>query len=309
MNDRTTGHQCSVMNLIKWKLIFGCIISATSISGVLLSGWFSSKKSVVAMTCFTAGVLLSSSLINILDDAEHDPNLEDTLSFHFPLMHLFSSFGVLMSLTLNFIFKQRSTSRGVIPSVTEPLLESSPDSVELQQIGQQAVPLIRISSTKLFIAMNVLEDFFGGLALGMQSDIVGASVIFFSIVSFQWVESILLVILLRKPQEITKRWGANARKTILYVICFSFINYTGIVIALIIGATVNSMTTINFLSSSFGAFIAGNFLYISTVEMLGGQLERNELTRNGMMMTIFGFLLSAFSGLLVMSMKKYINLL
>lgn len=219
------------MTLIVYKLIAGLLIFITSLISVIyplkVRARPEHRPTLESADAFASGIFLGAALFHMLPDAIGDFN-EILGKIDYPLAELFCACGFLILLFLERLSTYLSSGR---PS------------------GSNVAYMVAI----ILIIHALIE----GGALGINTTIETASIIFLAIIVHKSSESFALAVVLNRTQLALKQ-------IVLFIGLFALMTPLGIAIGSMLALSFES-TTGKLLTAGFNAFAAGTFLYMSTL--------------------------------------------
>ena len=247
------------MSLIFYKSIAGILILLTSLISVAypirLRAHPHHNPFLESADAFASGIFLGAALFHLLPDAiAHFAALGN---HHYPLAELFCALGFLILL-----FLERLSQRNFF-------IFTAPYMIAI-----------------ILIIHSLIE----GAALGANTTLATAAIIFIAIIAHKSSESFALAVILNRSQ-------LALRRIILLVGIFSIMTPIGIALGTILTSFLQVKTG-QILTAGFNAFAAGTFLYMSTLHHINHHHRAEDVES----LAEFWFLLS---GLLVMAILAW----
>jgi zinc transporter ZupT len=151
-------------------------------------------------------------------------------------------------------------------------MEEQAEKKEEKQAEVEVLPPEGRTGGFLLLTTVLLESFVSGLSLGMQPKQAHVLVMLLAVVTHDWAEAMALTMLLM-------RQGMRASRASLWALGVGAISVLGVTAGILYLHFVSSPSTEGgeedhetLIGAFFMAFAAGNFLYVSTVEMIGVEL-------------------------------------
>ncbi len=273
------------LSLIGLKLLTGFVVFALDLSCasilIFLSKWFIRKRNYAIISCFSGGMLLSASFVQLLWDAEKSPSIDtDGPDKGLPLVHILCGCGVIFTLMIQQIMI--AISQAIQNKTIKGHLQSSGENiVELREVDSEGIQIIEDYDgirrkayyvAVLFYSIALIEGLISGCTLGLQMNRGSVITMLIAIASHDWIEVMICMfnfLSATSPNELKGR----KHKAIMFLLACgaSSINFVGIGI----GIGIQGLMTEEMLfkiASGATAFTSGCFLYISLAEMLSKQL-------------------------------------
>lgn len=230
------------MSLLVYKIIAGILILLTSLVAVIypikVRARPEHRPSLEAADAFASGIFLGAALFHMLPDAISDFSAVLGVT-DYPLAELFCACGFLILLFL------------------ERLSQYIPQT-------KKSVHAMPYMIAMILIIHALIE----GAALGINTTIETASVIFLAIIVHKSSESFALAIILNPTHLALKQ-------VILIVGIFSLMTPLGIAIGTVMTSSFE-LRSGQLLTAGFNAFAAGTFLYMSTLHHINHHQRMHE---------------------------------
>ena len=280
----------SSMIIFLWDFLAGC-----------LPIWFrkffrESNRNMSIAKCIAGGILLCSSLLQLLNNAEKQPSIDpDGPSIGFPIVHFMCGTGFLFIMLVEYgiasiqapnarkmglFFDMIPVSRtGNVTISIHPshlshrrqreLLSDDNDDDE-DDDGTSTVTTVKqkclhFSSSHIFFMVLCMESFMTGLTIGMQTESSKIWIFTLVIICHDWAEAISLIIYF---MEIIKKNKWFYLLLAVYASSTSIGIYTGIGLMSVINSEHSDLV-----ASALSAFTAGTFIFIATIEMIAKELS------------------------------------
>jgi zinc transporter ZupT len=231
-----------MVSLIDYKIIAGILIFLTSLVAVIypikIRAHPGHRPSLELADAFASGIFLGAALFHMLPDAIHDFSalLGNTT---YPWPELLCALGFLILLFLERLSESFSATK-------------------------KRASFMPYMMTLILIIHSLIE----GTALGINTTLASASIIFLAIIAHKGSESFALAIILNRSQ-------LSLIKIIIIIGFFSFMTPLGIAIGTT-STTFLQYHLTQWLTAGFTAFAAGTFLYMSTLHHINHHHHMHE---------------------------------
>ena len=253
-----------------------------SIIPIYFTAYFTRSNNVSKINCVMAGILLSTSLMQLLADASNTLIIPSMPKFS--LIHLISLLGFICTLFLEWgilIIKSRREylianpkldwlSDSALPHLD--ILESS--YMEMDEEDEEKPEIIEQSKyKKVWDINNVLmiiifmESITTGLTFAFQKDFGDVVTFFITIISTDWIESIIIT-----TSIINTSRTKNFKRIIIAGLLHSIVIPIGFGLGMIFDTLVQEKIII-ILSTTSMAFTSGSFIAISTISILADEIR------------------------------------
>lgn len=277
------------LGLTSLKLIYGTgiflidFICCTFL--ICMSKWFIEPRKYSLVTCFSAGILISASFIQLLGEAEKNPSIDtDGPAKGFPVVHFLCAMGFVLTMIVQQVMlaigsKLDNMQRGKQASnITDsPLMVKSESSstLDADSMEEPTPNYYRRQykiATILFFTLIICEGLMSGITLGLQQSRSNASTMFLAIISHDWIENLICQFNLLNTIPVSSLKKRKTKFLLTLVNVFSSgINLIGICIGIAIFYKIDPALLVK-LSSGSIAFTSGCFVYIASVEMIAKEL-------------------------------------
>lgn len=230
------------MSLITYKIIAGLLIFLTGLLAVIfplrMRAYPHHHTSLELADAFASGIFLGAALFHMLPDATK--SFQQLMgSDHYPFAEFFCAAGFLLLLLL------------------ERLSQYSANVFK----WRHALPY-------MVVLILVVHAFIEGTALGINTTMAAASILFFAIIAHKSSESFALAVVLHQ---------ANARLGMIIILIgiFSLMTPLGIAMGTLVTERIQTQSGL-WLSAGFNSFAAGTFLYMSTLHHINHHKRLHE---------------------------------
>jgi zinc transporter ZupT len=265
----------SSVNSSVWaKIVLCLIIFAIDMTGIITPiyflTWFKDQKRMAIIKCIAGGVLLGTSSLQLLYEAEKSEMEYERFDVNFPFIHFISGMGFIITMTVQLIIHLIS-SRNKSFDYSDNAFQMETDSNEMEEISEvpETKPVTTIKNFPyLLFSVLIAESIISGTTMGIQDKIPGIVIVFIAIASHDWIEGLILTLSFMGS-------GSNIYFTRSKIISYGFIFSLSTPMGIITGCILNYIIPSDYIitiASGFMAFTSGAFLYMSVVEIISKEI-------------------------------------
>jgi len=270
------------------SILFSKVLSASIIFALdlvssyvpfIFKGVFAQSRNMSVAKCVSGGVLLCSSVLQLLSTAENGLG-DNIISTDFPVIHFTFSLGFMSMLLIEYgmasVYAPTSNkvkqSRVMTPvSKIEGVIISMSMRNDTDDETDKDAKHAPVSFTAyVFLFIVALETIVAGMTIGVQNDTDSVWIILIAVVSHDWIEAISLSLYFIEAHS----QSLDSHRKRIYVILAVFSSCTpiGVFIGMLIGNSVSAHAS-DVIASILAAFMAGTFLFIATIEMIAKEFS------------------------------------
>lgn len=286
-----------MVDIIVLKVLFAiCIFAVDFIGGcvpIFGTKYFVNYGFILDyFNAFGGGTLFGVSVLQMLSVSQMKPSIAtDNMNTGFPLVHFIACSGFFFTFFIQWWIKtmrdrdaKRIRANSMFPEDDSDFRERS-GTLEMMVISEDAPVASPISPTSfILLFVLILESILTGITLGIQEDSRNIYIMFFAIISHDWIESMVLTLsFFEALQDMSSK-----KRLIAITFFFSISTSVGIVMGLFVEHFI-SLYNIQMAASVFMAFASGTFFYISTIDMLSKSIQSTKLSFKCFLLALIGF--------------------
>jgi zinc transporter ZupT len=264
---------------------------------------------------FGGGILIGVSLLLMLSASEMNTQIDPSKWVGgFPTVHFISTLGFFFTFFIQWCIKsmrdcewrkaklKRSRSGSnrhyiglkTIVGAEDRAHDDEKDAVKDEE-EDTAIENMDIRTTLchhpksfLLVIILIVESILTGLTIGVQDSKSTLYILFFAVISHDWIESIILIFSFWELVQ-----DMSYKKTMMLIsFCFAVSTPLGILGGVFVSGWIPE-AFIQLSSKIFLSFASGTFLYVSTIEMLARSIRTTKFSLLCFILALFGFSLSS----------------
>ncbi|MDO8107849.1 ZIP family metal transporter [Isoptericola sp. b441] len=248
-------------SLLAVKLGFAVVVAAVGLVGALLPWvlrrWSADDRTLALSDSFAGGVLGGAGMIHLLG-AGIDTFHAALPGVTYPLALLVAGVGFLLILLIEAVVVPGHPGHDTAPGTGGPAGLQHEVDLHPPTAGSRFGPVI------LLVVLSV-HSVVLGLALGAQSALAGALVVFVAIIAHKAAAGVALGVGYRRA-------GLTRRAAMPWLAFFSGMTPLGIVVGSVVGAALTGRTATVF-EAVFDSLGAGTFLYIAALDIIKTEFD------------------------------------
>jgi hypothetical protein len=269
-------------DIIVWKIIAGAVIVVVNSLGVFLplfySEWFLLQKGLSRFNSLFAGILFSTSMIQMLSDSERTPSVDSDGPDHgFPIVHFFLGVGFLLTMAMQWTIegvKRFHHNRKALETMSKVDILPNLDHSEL--IYEQGYRSPKSHQPNLWTLLSVflVEGVLTGSAVGIQTRSASVIILTLSAASTDWIEAVIFSMSIAVAfLEVEK----DRRSAIKYAVLYLVTNIFATVFWIILFSSISLTDNIEVYASIVTSLLSGSFLYITCIDLLAKEIHECEI--------------------------------
>jgi zinc transporter ZupT len=299
-------------NITGLKILFGLIISCVDFAAccipLFLHYWVAKPRNIALITCTTGGILLSISLLQLLNESEKTPSLDPDggADKGFPVIHLIAGVGFIATMIMEWSInahRERKKENQIKESVSTEMVDMV--IVDHQTASNNNAGAVNTLTTtpfnqtwrafigsRPFIVLLCLscDSLLTGITLGVQKRVTTIVSLMIAVISHDWVEAVALSITFIKYQKvpitdlmhssisvstIKNIERMHRRRVLLAGLVFCACTPLGVLIGILLKMCMSEHNVYRFASAML-AYTSGAFLYIATIQIISKEFQETE---------------------------------
>lgn len=270
-----------------WKVIACAIQISVNVLGSFLpifyTDWFYVKNGITKFNCALAGILISTSISQMLADAEQTKAIESNL----PVYHILFIVGFTATMALQWFVE--GIKRQIKQKEALAIMMKEVDNIEIPHFDsegeiqfeshyrtdkeKQEEQMGQSNMLTLFIVFGI-EGVLTGMAIGIQRTSAAVITLTASAAATDWIESVLfsMSIAVALGKETTYR-----KKSVKYAALYCVTAIIAVVVPIIIFSSIPTTEHTVIYSDIITCILSGSFVYIACIDILSKEIHESKL--------------------------------